>query len=314
MHDYSRRLLLTVLFLPACLVAQKSGTTDREIEIGNTKRAYVLHVPRGYKKSKKKKVPLVLMLHGRGSKGRQAASRYYGWTTLADKEGFIAAFPTAVGSPTSWQAGWGGGATTDSKFLASLIDALIKEFNIDEHRVYMTGHSSGGFMSFSFASTHPEKVAAIGPVAGLAIGIRRKPKMPVSLISFHGMADDVVAYDSKRGKNARWGRGMTSAPESAAIFAKNNGCAKKPERKDLMKGIVHVDTWDGGDKDTRVVFYSIEGWGHGWPKKSRKSVEATPLIWKFFEEHGRSAPGTKKKKKKKSKKQRTHKRQKVGNK
>lgn len=279
--------LIPLLLLPALSVGQTSGTQERTLKVGDTQRAYLVHVPRGYKKSQKELLPLVLMLHGRTSNGRAAASRYYGWTPLADKERFFAVFPTALGTPTSWQGGWSGRPTADSKFLAELIDTMLAEFRIDKDRVFMTGHSSGAFMSYSFATTHAEKVAAIGPVAGLVIG-RNKPAVPVSVISFHGMADAVVAYDSKTGGRARYG-GLTSAVDSAATFARHNGCAEKPERKDIAKGTVHVDTWAGGNAGTEVVLYSIEKGDHGWPTGGRGSVAATGLIWAFFKEHPRGA-------------------------
>jgi polyhydroxybutyrate depolymerase len=158
----------------------------------------------------------------------------------------------------------------------------------------MTGHSSGGFMSYSFAMTHSEKVAAIAPVAGLAVGVRKKPKLPVSVVSFHGMADRIVAYDSKG--RARWGRGMPSAPESAEVFARFNGCDEEPVRDEQRDGKVHVDTWKHGDRGTRVTLYSIERWGHGWPQGGRRTIAASELIWKFFEQHGRK-PGKAKREK-----------------
>lgn len=288
--------LFSFVLLPALLVAQKPGTTDKVLKVEGKDRQYILHVPRGYKKKQKKTLPLLVMLHGRTSNGRAAASRYYGWTPLADKEKFIAVFPTALGKPTSWQGGWGGRPTADSKFLAQLIDTMVKDFRIDKDQVFMTGHSSGGFMSYSFASTHSEKIAAIGPVAGLLI-TRDKPKMPVSVISFHGMADKVVAYDSKRGKNARY-KGMPSAIESAETFAKHNGCAKQPKRTELSKGKVHLDTWGNGKSGTEVLLYSIEDGDHGWPN-GRGPLGATKIIWEFFKEHGRGTTQSKKSKKKK---------------
>jgi poly(3-hydroxybutyrate) depolymerase len=126
---------------------------------------------------------------------------------------------------------------------------------------------------------------------------KSKPKVPVSVISFHGMADAVVAYDSKRGKRARYA-GMTSAVDSAANFAKHNGCAENPKRTGVAKGKVHVDTWTGGEAGTEVVLYSIENGDHGWPNGRRGSVAATGLIWEFFKAHGRgSSQGEKAKKK-----------------
>ena len=280
------RRLLALAFIAVTFVgpalAQKPGTHDLTMTSGGTEREYRLIVPKGYSAKQKKSVPLVLMLHGRTGNGKNASSAYYGWSTLAKKEKFFAVFPTALGNPTSWKGAWRGRPTEDSVFLDELIDHLLETFKIDPDRVFMTGHSSGGFMSFSFAQTHSEKIAAIGPVAGLLVG-GAKPKTPVSLISFHGMADDVVKYGDPEGKSGR------SAVGSAAFFAKH-AKAKKQEREDIKGGKVHVDTWSGGQKGTEVVLYSIEGGDHGWP---RRTVDATALIWDFFKEHPRG--GQKKK-------------------
>ena len=288
-------ILLSFLALPALLVGQKPGTSDQILEVEGKKRQYVLHVPRGYKKNQRKTIPLVVMLHGRTSNGRAAASRYYGWTPLADKEKFIAVFPTALGKPTSWQRSRGRKSSGDAEFLSQLIDKMLKDFRIDKNQVFMTGHSSGGFMSFSFAATHSEKIAAIGPVAGLIVS-RDKPKLPISVISFHGMADQVVAYDSKHGKTARYG-GMPSAMESAANFAKHNQCSKQPKRTELAKGKVHLDQWTGGKNNTEVFLYSIEDGDHSWPR-GRGPLGATAIIWAFFKEHARGQKRSKKSKKK----------------
>jgi polyhydroxybutyrate depolymerase len=267
-----------------CL-AQESGTHKRTLKVDDKERQFLLHVPRNYKKAvKKRPAPLVIMLHGRTSNGAMAASRYYGWKELSEKEGFVAVFPTALGSPTSWQGAWRGKKTNDSVFLSDLIDLMLEELKIDEDRVFMTGHSSGGFMSFSFAASNADKVAAIAPVAGLVMD-KSKPALPVSLISFHGMADSIVPYGT-----SRWG--MPTAMESAELFAKHNGC-KAAERVELNKGKVHLDTWVKGKKQTEVHFYSIEGGNHGWPQGGSKSVAATELIWEFFEAHPRNPDGKK---------------------
>ena len=272
-------LLAAALAFGAPVHAQKQGTTSRTLESSGEQREFLLHIPRRYKQAAKKApVPLVVMLHGRTGSGRVASSPYYGWKQLADKEDFVVVFPTALGEPTSWKGAWRGKPTEDSVFLAELIDLLQDELKIDPDRVFMTGHSSGGFMSFSFAATHGDKVAAIAPVAGLAVG-RGKPALPVSLISFHGMEDDVVPYEK-----SPWG--TPNAPESAALFAKHNGCGPVA-RTELKKGLVHLDLWKDGDAGTEVALYSIAAGGHGWPRGGRKSVAATALIWEFFKAHPR---------------------------
>ena len=158
--------LLVTLLVPLLAVGftepiltQNPGTQHRTMQSGQQKREYLLHIPLGYQKDQPELLALVIMLHGRSSNGQRAASRYYGWTELADKEGFIAAFPTALGSPTSWKGAWPGQPRQDSQFLSELIDLLLQELRIDPNQVFMTGHSSGGFMSFSFAVTHSNRVA-----------------------------------------------------------------------------------------------------------------------------------------------------------
>lgn len=270
--------LLLALGLATPSLAQEKGTTERTLESNGKEREFLLHIPRGYKRaSRKAPVPMVIMLHGRTGNGKAAAA-YYGWKELSEKEDFVAVFPTALGRPTSWQGAWRGRPTDDSVFLSELIDLLLEELKVDANRVYMTGHSSGGFMSFSFAATHGDKVAAIAPVAGLVID-QSKPALPVSLISFHGTDDEVVPY----GKS-RWG--TPTAPESAELFAKHNECGPV-ERTELQKGKVLVDRWSEGKAGSEVVFYTLEGWGHGWPRGGRGSVAATELIWEFFEAHPR---------------------------
>ena len=84
------------------------------------KREYLLYIPQGAARAAGSGY-----LHGRSSNGQRTASRYYGWTKLAEKEKSIAAFPTALGSPTSWKGAWRGPPTQDSQFFSELIDLLV---------------------------------------------------------------------------------------------------------------------------------------------------------------------------------------------
>ena len=138
-------------------------------------------------------------------------------------------------------------------------------------------------MSFSFAVTHSNQVAAIAPVAGLLIGTRR-PVLPISVISFHGMADAIVPY----GKEGSWGRGVLTAQESAKFFARHNSC-QGPIRSDINQDKVHIETWSHGKASTEVQLYIIEDGNRGWPRESYHSVAATQIIWQFFKAHPRQS-------------------------
>ena len=272
-------LPLTAGILSEPCAAQKKGTHKRTIETGGMTRDFLLHIPSGYNPRQKKLVPMVIMLHGRNGSSEMASSAYYGWKALAKKEKFIVVFPSGIGKPVQWHQGTGAAATKDSLFLSDTIDLMLKELKVDPNKVYMTGHSSGAFMAYSFAATHSHKIAAIGPVAGLVIG-KTKPKFPVSVISFHGMVDQIVPY----GKEGSWG--IPTATESAALFAKHGDCSEH-KREDLNKGLVHLDTWTMKKGNTEVQLYSLEKGGHGWPQPGSKSLKTTQLIWEFFKAHPR---------------------------
>ncbi len=296
--NHSRRMRLAALGPLACLLfttlapaqnheAREQRLKVRSLEIDDDDREYLLHVPANLKPGVK--VPLVLMLHGRGGGKRQASSAHYGWRAVADREGFIVAFPEAMGRPRSWRPAWGKDSA-DAPFLAALIDDIIKNQPVAKESVFMTGHSSGGIMSFSFAATHGDRLAAIGPVAG-SIGYGRRiipmPKSPVPVVSIHGMADNIVPYDKDRGEGSAY-PGLVGAPESVALFVKHNKCAQKPERTTSENGKVHVDVWAAKSGGARVELHSIEGAGHGWPTRNAE-LQATETIWAFFKRHVASA-------------------------
>ena len=138
-------------------------------------------------------------------------------------------------------------------------------------------------MCFSFAVTHSNQVAAIAPVAGLLLGNRR-PVLPISVISFHGMADDIVPYAQKGSSR----RGLLTAQDSVRFFARYNSC-QGPIRSDINQNKVHIDTWSNGKDSTEVKLYSIENGNHGWPRESYHSVAATQIIWQFFKAHPRQS-------------------------
>ena len=283
--------------------------------MGEWKRTYLLHIPPGY--DGKKPVPLVLMLHGRGGNA-QYTDRMYGWSELADKENFVVCYPEALPDnqkQNAWNAVFDTGQKADDvAFLSALLARLKSTLSVDTKRIYMTGHSSGGMMTYRFGAEKGADLAAIGVVAG-SIGsdfgtsrsIRNpKPTVPVSLIAFHGKVDPVVGYDwrTKGGEPPIFR--FVPAPESVSTFVEAAGANKTAKREELFGGNVVKETFAGGKAGTEVVFYSIADGKHSWPggnygakpatastgavpekAQTEKTLTATPLIWEFFKAHPR---------------------------
>ena len=274
------------------------GSHGRKLVVDKVERSYRLYIP---KRKSKDARPLLLMLHGRGSSGRQA-ERWYGFTRLADEHGFVAAFPDALGKPRSWEPGYfkGMGRRSDVRFLDRLITTLCDELRLDRSRVYCCGHSSGGIMSFAAAGAIGDKLAAIGSVAG-TIGFTRGKGKPlqtndletaVPAIVFHARDDRVVPYDQELGKGARWNF-FVSAPDSVKHFVSGNALPERASVKKLFGGNVTHSRWHDAKRGVSVEFYDIVKGGHGWPSAGRNGRRPLPNasreIWRFFKEHRRKS-------------------------
>src|SRR5262249_27387325 len=151
-------------FMTIMSFAQSAATTTSEhfLESGGLRRRYLLHEPSG--RDPRKPAPLILMLHGGGGTPEHAGDHRI--AEAADSEGYLVAYPEGI--DRGWNDGRGihGRTHDDVGFPSALIDELVKAKNVDPKRVYSTGISNGGFMSFTLACRIPEKLAAIAPVAG----------------------------------------------------------------------------------------------------------------------------------------------------
>lgn len=122
---------------------------------------YVVFVPHDYKGDKE--YPLILFLHGAGSKGTDGQLQVKGGLAPAVKKQtstfpFIVVFPQAQ---KTWKAD-----SDDGKRALAILAQVQKEYKVDSRRIYLTGLSMGGAGTWSLAAAHPEKWAAIAPLCG----------------------------------------------------------------------------------------------------------------------------------------------------
>lgn len=153
---------------------------------------YSLYIPTSY--DKQKKAPLIVALHGLGSSAA-GIMRYPGFTRHAEKHGYLIVAPTGYNS-RGWYGsrGKGGGRGSDPDNLGELSEkdvmnvlALIrKEFNIDDNRIYLMGHSMGGGGTWHLGIKYPDIWAALGPIAPAAprstSGLEKMTHIPVIVI------------------------------------------------------------------------------------------------------------------------------------
>jgi len=161
---------------------------------GGIPRSYVLYVPSTYKSNRP--MPLVFNFHGLGSTGL-AQFGYSELSTLAEKFKFILVSPNGLGN--SWNGGFCCGFAAENNiddvgFTSDMIDAISSEYCVNSDRIFSTGISNGGFMSYRLACDLSDRIAAIGPVAAANVTVSCDPSGPVPVIAMNGTDDILVSY------------------------------------------------------------------------------------------------------------------------
>ena len=126
--------------------------------VDNTLQPYRIFIPTSYNSSKP--TPLLVALHGMGGDENSMFDGYK--ETLkreAERVGFIVACPKGRDTASMYR----GSAEQD---VLDVIKEVERDYRIDRSRVYLMGHSMGGYGTWSVAMDHPELFAALGPISG----------------------------------------------------------------------------------------------------------------------------------------------------
>ena len=250
----------------------------------------------------------MLVFHG-GATNAKTMVRFCGLNETADRNGFLAVYPSGTGrNPNllTWNAGNCCGDALrydvdDVGFVAALLDDLAELAEIDRDRVFATGMSNGGMLAYRLASELSERIAAIASIAGPMGTDRCQPTRPVSILHFHGTADEFTPYAGGRGSKSPTTTVFRSVPDSVRCWVAANGCPEMPLdftiRAEETGGFpVEKRVWGPGDAGSEVVLYTIRGGGHTWPGRiplatylgpSVTGISANDLLWAFFQRHAR---------------------------
>lgn len=282
---------LVAFWLMICNVSQAQVTLIDSIMHGGLMRTYRVYIPAVYNGSSA--VPLVLNLHGYTSNGMQQ-EMYADFRPIADTANFIIAHPDGsfdANNNRFWNA-FGAATPDDQGFLSALLDTIIAHYNINQNRIYSTGMSNGGYMSYLLACGMSERIAAIASVTGTmtpSMKVNCMPMHPMPVMLMHGTADPVVPFIG----NAS---GL-SIDSVVKYWVEINHCNATPiytAVPDLVLGdgctAAHY-LYQGGDKGSTVEFYKIIGGGHTWPGApiavgvTNMDINGSKEIWRFFSKY-----------------------------
>ncbi|MDG2443813.1 MAG: T9SS type A sorting domain-containing protein [Flavobacteriaceae bacterium] len=284
------KILLLLLVFTFPISAQQ--TINESIIHDGIQRNYIVYIPEIYDGSSA--VPLVLNFHGYGSNATQ--QMFYGdFRDIANTEGFLLVHPegTLSNGDQFWNVGFPGTTSStidDVGFTEALIDELANSYAIDLDRVYATGMSNGGFMSFLLACQLSEKIAAVASVTGSMTPDTFNDcnaQHPTPVLQIHGTNDSVVPYDG----NSIW---TLPIVDVVSYWVNYNNCDTTPTTTtfpdlDLSDGsTVEHSVYEDGDLGSTTEHMKVIGGGHTWPGSiintpgTNQDIDASMEIWSFF--------------------------------
>jgi len=280
--------ILTALFaffvLSTATFAQQ--TSDRTLTHDGLEREYILHVPASYDPDTP--APLLFCFHGLGITANLNMI-YTNFKAIADTAGFILIHPqgTKAQGLTHWNVGGftAGSTVDDVGFTESLLETISNEFNINPNKVYSTGMSNGGYMSFLLACQLSDKFAAVASVTGSMTPEtfdECNPQHSTPILQIHGDSDETVPYDG----NPDFSKSINQVLEYWIDF---NSCNFPPtitaiEDIDTSDGsTVEQNVYSGGNNGVSVEHFKVFGGGHDWPGAfGNMDINASMEVWKFL--------------------------------
>lgn len=236
---------------------------------------------------------LIFNLHGYGSNALDQM-QYTGLNnyTNSKENNFILIHPqgaplnTALTSSAShWNSGaWTIGSTVDDvDFIDIIINLVSEKYNINVNRIYSTGMSNGGFMSYHLACNLSSKIAAIASVTGSMSKQTLEscnPEHPTPVLQIHGTLDGTVPFD---GNSAI---GMEPIEKVMTYWQEYNSCDVELliSVTDFFELGSSVEHWQYFNclNNVQVELYKIDGMWHTWPQEDRFGISASQKIWDFF--------------------------------
>jgi polyhydroxybutyrate depolymerase len=266
-----QKLCIRSLLVTGCLIlAPLAGAQTINAGRGDLP----LTVPASY--SANDPAPLLVLLHGYGSSGA-GQDAYMKFSALANDYGYLFIAPdgkqeTGGRNNRFWNASeaccnFFGSTDDDAAYIINIVSQIKERYAIDNDRVYLVGHSNGGFMSYSIAQRYSDTIAAIASLAGAEAGeARPAPENPVHVLQIHGTQDGTIAY----GGNEIQGNAYPGAVETVERWAQYNGCQMSGEevaQLDLERRLPGYDTRvvrydEGCNPGGSSELWTIDGGSH----------------------------------------------------
>ena len=246
-------IIISILTISMVTNAQTRKTITSE----GQKREYLQYAPSDLGSKR----PLIISCHGMNQSAQYQWDMLKDAKTLADKEKFVIVLPEGINN------GWDISGDRDINLIKDLIAQMKKDFDIDEKRVYLSGFSMGGMLTYHAMNKIPDVIAAFAPISGYPMwGFTYTGKRAIPVIHHHGTGDDVCVY--------------SNVQRNIDELVKKNKCSSTPTITQNYGGYSHITRkeWGGGTDGVKVVLMELANKGH-WI--SNDGLFTLDEIWKF---------------------------------
>ncbi len=243
--------------------AQAQSNVTLTLQVGGKTRHTVFHVPAGAEKP-----AVVFFIHGANGSGPNFKTETRG-DAAADRDKFIAVYPSASsnGNAGVWEDMQG---TGNFPFFFAVLDTLDARYKIDRNRVYMTGFSQGGFISFAAGCFYSDKFAAIAPASGHTMA-NCTIKRPVPVFLTFGATEGIPSFQKDIDSWVKWNDCPTTF-KTVAPFPASNANSKAT-----------LNSYGPCKEESMVLMNSIGSQGHQWP--SSNNMVLADEAWTFFKKY-----------------------------
>lgn len=208
------------------------------------------------------KSPLLISCHGMNQDPNYQQENTH-WEAVADTAGFVVVYPRGGEGMNTWDIS----GDKDAKWMTEIIAQMVKDYDIDEKRVYLSGFSMGGMFTYNAMSKIADKIAAYAPTSGTNVMGASKAQRPVPIIHPHGTTDDVLPYNNVEGFIKNY-RDQFNCPAQAEV---QDNYPHQGEKATMY-------TWGPCDGGVYIKHMKLEGRGH-MPSKNEVSD-----IWNFVKQ------------------------------
>ncbi len=210
-------------------------------------REYILRVPDNYDNNKPYR--LIFAFHwlngnatqvAEGGNGGSTDDPFYGLWDLADNS-------TIFVAPEGLNAGWANNGGQDVTLTDAILEAVQDDLCIDTTRIFSTGFSYGGGMSFALACARADVFRGVVLYAGAQLSGCSGGDTPIAYMHVHGVADSVLSVDQGRQLRDRYVSVNGCTPQDPQDAARGSGSHTCTSYEGCMEGYPVRWCTHGGD-------------------------------------------------------------------